>query len=71
MRTVFLGQRVNVKAFTDCFGKHHPPILGLTVESIERVSPGTMRTWFSVKAVGNTPACWYFKANKSFFEEAT
>lgn len=46
-----IGQTVKAVQFTDCFGKDIPETLNLTVSDIRLVEPGSMASYFRIKAV--------------------
>jgi hypothetical protein len=65
----YIGQKVNHKAFTDCFKKDHAAVLGLTVIRMTLVEPGCIPDWFRITAVGENGLGWV-QASERFFEAA-
>lgn len=64
-----VGQKVNVKAYTDCFQKYHEATLGMTVVEIEHIRTESIAPYDRIKAVGESGK-GYFQAADRFFESA-
>jgi len=68
--TFHVGQKVNVKAYTDYFGKYHEAMLGLTIAEMKYVPTEFIAPYYRLKAVGEDSK-GYFNAADRFFEAAS
>lgn len=64
--TFYIGQKVTVNEFTDCFRKHHAAQPDMTVVEIEKIEPGSIPSYYRIKAVGENGK-GYLKAAERFF----
>jgi hypothetical protein len=62
-----LGTTVCHRSFTDSSGRHHDAVTGLTVVELELIEPGTIPSWWRLKAIGQN-GFGYVCANERFFD---
>ena len=67
---ITVGQIVSVKEYTDCFGKLHPRIDGMTVQAIRRIAPESdlMQPYLRIAATKDTGDVGLFEAAERFFD---
>jgi hypothetical protein len=62
-----IGQTVTARAFVDCFKKSHPAQPGLTVIEMRLIEPGSIPSYYRVKAIGPN-GFGYVEGAEHFFE---